>query len=250
MNVRPSLSQALVLASTIAILTATGCHKKAEAPPAPIVPAAAPAAAPTAAITADPLAVDLGQSVVLNWRTQNATAVTIDGIGEVPANGTQTVAPSSSTNFHLTAKGDGGTTEANVRVTVRVPVAPTAPAPETDMTSEQLFKQNVKDAFFDFDSYELRPDAVTATSGAATFLIAHPTLKIVIGGYADERGSAEYNLALGENRANAARTALVNAGVPANRLRVISFGKEKQFCTESNEECWQQNRRAQFSIDR
>jgi peptidoglycan-associated lipoprotein len=118
------------------------------------------------------------------------------------------------------------------------------------MTSEQLFKQNVKDAFFDFDSYELRPDAVTATSGAATFLIAHPTLKIVIGGYADERGSAEYNLALGENRANAARTALVNAGVPANRLRVISFGKEKQFCTESNEECWQQNRRAQFSIDR
>ena len=243
--------KATILASTLVLMAAvTGCHKKAPAvAPAP-PPTPAPTPAPTASITADPLAIDLGQSVVLNWRTQNATVVTIDGIGEVPANGTQTVAPSSSTNFHLTAKGDGGTTEANVRVTVRVPVAPTAPAPETDMTSEQLFKQNVKDAFFDFDSYELRPDAVTATSGAATFLIAHPTLKIVIGGYADERGSAEYNLALGENRANAARTALVNAGVPANRLRVISFGKEKQFCTESNEECWQQNRRAQFSIDR
>ena len=253
MNARPSLRQALALASTLVILAAvTGCHKKSSGVnPSSLGPApAAPAAAPTAAITADPLAIDLGQSVVLNWRTQNATVVTIDGIGEVPANGTQTVAPSSSTNFHLTAKGDGGTTEANVRVTVRVPVVPAPPAPETDMTSEALFKQNVKDAFFDFDSYELRPDAVAATSGAATFLIAHPTLKIVIGGYADERGSAEYNLALGENRANAARTALVNAGVAANRLRVISFGKEKQFCTESNEECWQQNRRAQFSIDR
>ncbi|HEY6376815.1 MAG TPA: OmpA family protein [Edaphobacter sp.] len=253
MKARPTIRQALALASTLAILAAvTGCHKnKSGVNPASLGPApAAPAAAPTAAITADPLAIDLGQSVVLNWRTQNATVVTIDGIGEVPANGTQTVAPSSSTNFHLTAKGDGGSTEANVRVTVRVPVAPTAPAPETDMTSEALFKQNVKDAFFDFDSYELRPDAAAATAGAATFLLAHPTLKIVIGGYADERGSAEYNLALGENRANAARTALVNAGVPANRLRVISFGKEKQFCTESNEECWQQNRRAQFSIDR
>lgn len=250
MNARPSLRQSLVLASTLAILAATGCHKKAAVAPAATPPAPAPAAAPTAAITADPLAIDLGQSVVLNWRTQNATVVTIDGIGEVPSNGTQTVAPSTSTNFHLTAKGDGGTTEANVRVTVRVPEAPRAPAAETDMTSEALFKQNVQDAFFDFDSYDLRPDAVTATSGAATFLLAHPTLKIVIGGYADERGSAEYNLALGENRANAARTALVNAGVAANRLRVISFGKEKQFCTESNEACWQQNRRAQFSIDR
>src|SRR5579871_6280981 len=242
---------ATILASTLVLMAAvTGCHKKQPVvPPSSLGPAPTPSA-PTASITADPLAIDLGQSVVLNWRTQNATVVTIDGIGEVPVNGTQTVSPSSSTNFHLTAKGDGGTTEANVRVTVRVPVAPTPPPAETDMTSEQLFKQNVKDAFFDFDSYELRPDAVAATSGAATFLIAHPTLKIVIGGYADERGSAEYNLALGENRANAARTALVNAGVPANRLRVISFGKEKQFCTESNEECWQQNRRAQFSIDR
>jgi peptidoglycan-associated lipoprotein len=253
MNVRPSPRQAFVLASTLVLIAAvTGCHKKSSGVnPSSLGPTpAAPAAAPTAAITADPLAIDLGQSVVLNWRTQNAATVTIDGIGEVPANGTQTVAPSNSTNFHLTAKGDGGATEASVRVTVRVPVAPTAPAPETDMTSEQLFKQNVQDAFFDFDSYELRPDASAATQGAATFLLAHPNLKVVIGGYADERGSAEYNLALGENRANAARTALVNAGVPANRLRVISFGKEKQFCTESNEACWQQNRRAQFSIDR
>jgi peptidoglycan-associated lipoprotein len=118
------------------------------------------------------------------------------------------------------------------------------------MGSEAAFHQNVQDIFFDYDSYELRPDASTSITQAASYLNSHPAIKVVIGGYCDDRGSAEYNLALGENRANSARTALVSAGVPANRLRVISYGKEKQFCTEQTEACWQQNRRAQFSLDR
>jgi peptidoglycan-associated lipoprotein len=244
----------LVMAATLIALGAvTGCHKKTSGVnPSTLGPApAAPAAAPAATITADPVAIDLGQSVVLNWRSQNATAVTIDGIGDVNLNGTQTVSPSNSTNFHLTAKGDGGTTEASVRVTVRVPVAPTAPPTvAADMGSEAAFHQNVQDIFFDYDSFELRPDAATSTTQAAAYLAAHPSIKVVIGGYCDDRGSAEYNLALGENRANSARTALVSAGVAANRLRVISYGKEKQFCTEETESCWQQNRRAQFSLDR
>jgi peptidoglycan-associated lipoprotein len=245
--------RALALIAVVAALSAvTGCHKKDKAvDPSTLGPMPAPAAAaPTATLSADPVAIDLGQSVVLNWRTQNATVVTIDGIGEVPLNGTQTVSPSSSTNFHLTAKGDGGTTEANVRVTVRVPVAPTAPSDSGDMGSEAAFHQNVQDVFFDYDSYDLRPDAQTSAQTAATYLNAHPAIKIVIGGYCDERGSAEYNLALGENRANSAKTALVTAGVATTRIRVISYGKEKQFCTEQNESCWQQNRRAQFSMDR
>ncbi|HEY6412496.1 MAG TPA: OmpA family protein [Edaphobacter sp.] len=243
--------RASILATTLVLIAAvTGCHKKTPAaPPASMAPTPTPTA-PTASISADPLAIDLGQSVVLNWRSQNATVVTIDGIGEVPANGTQTVSPSSSTNFHLTAKGDGGTTEANVRVTVRVPVAPTAPVNEGDAGTEAAFRQNVQDIFFDFDSYDLRPDAQSSIPTSAAYIKAHPGLHVLIGGFADERGSAEYNLALGENRANAARTALVSAGVPAGQLRVISFGKEKQFCTESNEACWQQNRRAQFTIDK
>jgi peptidoglycan-associated lipoprotein len=243
----------LMAAALISIGAVTGCHKKASGiDPNALGPAPAPPPpAPTATITADPLAIDLGQSVVLNWRTQNATSVTIDGIGDVNTNGTQTVSPSTSTNFHLTAKGDGGATEANVRVTVRVPAAPTAPPPaDNDMGSEAAFHENVQDVFFDYDSYDLRPDATAAATKAAAYLTAHPAIRVVIGGYCDDRGSAEYNLALGENRANAARTALVNAGVQASRLRVISYGKEKQFCTEDNESCWQQNRRAQFSLDR
>src|ERR1700753_4218274 len=135
--------------AVIALGAAAGCHKKASGVnPNSLGPLPeAPAAAPTATITADPLAIDLGQSVVLNWRTQNATVVTIDGIGQVNVNGTQTVAPSNSTNFHLTAKGDGGTVEANVRVTVNVPVAPTPPAADAsnaDMGSDALFHQNVQ----------------------------------------------------------------------------------------------------------
>jgi len=251
--VQMKFHRTLVIAATLVALGAvTGCHKKASGVnPSALGPApAAPAAPPTATITADPVAIDLGQSVVLNWRSQNATSVAIDGIGPVNLNGTQTVSPSNSTNFHLVAIGDGGTTEANVRVTVRVPVAPTAPAPVADMGSEAAFHQNVKDIFFDYDSYDLRPDATSSTTEAAAYLAAHPNIKVVIGGYCDDRGSAEYNLALGENRANAARAALVSAGVASNRLRVISYGKEKQFCTEETESCWQQNRRAQFSLDR
>ena len=247
---------ALLLA--ISLASVTGCGKKT----APINPAstaptvAAPTPAPTASLTADPLAIDLGSSVVLNWRTTDSTSVTIDGIGPVNVNGTQTVSPSSSTNFHLVAKGDGGTVEANVRVTVRVPVAPTVPVEAAttnttaDMGSEEVFHQNVQDMYFDYDSASLRPDGEAAAVKSASYLVAHPDIRIVIGGYCDDRGSAEYNLALGENRANAAKTALVNAGVAPARVRVVSYGKEKQFCTDETEACWQQNRRAQFSLDR
>lgn len=239
--------------ASLALLLAAGCHKKQ--PPLPPPAALAPSlAAPTATLTADPEAIDLGQSVVLNWRTTNASTVSIDGIGNVSINGTQTVSPASSTNFHLVAKGDGGIADANVRVTVRVPVAPTGPttgtADEGDMGSDAAFHAAVKDLFFDYDSFEIRSDAEGSISGAARYLTAHPAIKVLIAGYCDSRGSAEYNITLGENRANAAKTALVSAGIAPARLRVVSYGKERQFCNEENESCWQQNRRAQFNLDR
>lgn len=247
--------KATLLGATFALLTITGCHHDhASAIPANAgAPDNSGGPAPTASLTADPPSIDLGQSVVLNWRTTNATSVTIDGIGQLPINGTQTVSPSNSTNFHLIAKGDGGVTEANVRVTVRVPVVPSMGADNNadgDMGSEAAFHQNVQDLFYDYDSFDLRPDAQSSVMHAASYLNAHPAIKVLIGGYCDDRGSAEYNITLGENRANAAKTALVSAGVPANRLRVVSYGKEKQFCTEENEGCWQQNRRAQFTLDK
>lgn len=247
---RTSFWNKAALVATVALLTAAGCHKKQAAPPAAAMAPESTSPPPTASITADPTAIDLGQSVVLNWRTTNAASVSIDGIGEVPVNGTQTVSPSNSTNFHLVAKNDGGTTEANVRVTVRVPEVPAAPGDNGTAGSDAQFHANVQDIFFAYDSYDLNPQAGTSITSAAAYLNAHAGIKILIGGYCDDRGSAEYNITLGENRANAAKTALVSAGVAADRMRVISYGKEKQFCTEETESCWQQNRRDQFSIDR
>ncbi len=252
---RYTLRTSALTVAMVSTLVLAGCHKKASAPPPYTAPTTAAAAAPTATLTASPEAIDLGQSVVLTWRTTGATSVAIEGIGPVNPNGTQNATPSTSTNFHLTATGDGGMAEANVRVTVRVPVAPTAGnsgsnGTSGDLGSEAAFHAAVEDVFFDYDSYDLRPDAQANAAKAASYLNQHPAIKVLIGGYCDDRGSAEYNLALGENRANAAKTALVNAGVSASRIRAVSYGKEKQFCTEQDESCWRQNRRAQFSMDK
>jgi len=250
MNYRGLLQRrSLILATGVTMLyLAAGCHKKA-APPPPPPPTPPSAPAPTATISASPNVVNAGGSVVLAWRTTDATDVSIDGIGAVPTAGTRTVNPSESTNYHLVAKGEGGTADATARVTVNAAPQPTSNLSETDVT-DALFHQNVKDIFYDYDSYDIRSDAQSTISQDANFLNQHPGLKVVIGGYCDERGSTEYNLALGENRANAAKQALASAGVSPDRLCTVSYGKEKQFCTEHDENCWQLNRRAQFSLDK
>jgi peptidoglycan-associated lipoprotein len=234
------------LIAVAALMLAAGCHKKAVPPPPPPPPEAT-APAPTASITVTPSTINQGGGAVLAWKTTDATDISIDGIGTVNAYGTQNVTPTDSTTYHLVARGPGGSTDATARLTVNA-AAPPPPPPSETMT-EQMFEQNVRPAFFDYDSYDIRPDAQTVLAQDAGFLSAHPTLKVVIGGYCDDRGSAEYNLALGENRANAAKQALVNGGVSPDRIRTVSYGKEKQFCTQADEACWQQNRRAGFSLD-
>ena len=165
---RTTIWNKAALVGTLALLTASGCHKKQAAPPPAAMAPESITPPPTASITADPPAIDLGQSVVLNWRTSNATGVSIDGIGEVAVNGTQTVSPSSSTNFHLVAKNGGGTTEANVRVTVRVPEVPAAPADNNgNMGSDAAFHAAVQDVFFGYDSFDLNAQADTSITAAA-----------------------------------------------------------------------------------
>lgn len=220
-----------------AVLTLGACKKKVAPPPPPPPP---PPAAPTASLTANPSTVDKGQATTLTWETQNANNVSIDGLGTVDANGSRQVTPEDSTTYHLVAKGPGGTQEATARVTV---TQPAPPPPQANATEEELFNQNVKDIFFDYDKYDVRPDQQSAVQADATFLNQHSGINITLEGHCDERGSTEYNLALGDNRANAAKNALVQAGVAANRIKTISYGKEKPFCTEHTEACWQQNRR-------
>ena len=232
----------------VALAAVAGCSKKQPLPPAAPPPPAVVAPAPTAQLTATPTVVSAGDQVVLNWRTSDATSVSIDGIGDVPTSGVKTVTPSVSTTYHLVARGEGGSAEASARVVVNAP--PAVVVPTNTMSAEEEFKANVQDAFFDYDTYDIRSDAQATLSRDASYLVSHPDVKVVIGGYCDERGSNEYNLALGQNRADAAKNALVTAGVAAPRIRVISYGKEKPFCSESTEECWQQNRRAGFAMDR
>jgi peptidoglycan-associated lipoprotein len=242
------LSRAFVpvvfLASLIAV---AGCHHKPKALPAAETAPPPAAPAPTAQLTATPSTISAGDQVVLTWRTTDATNVSIDGIGDVPTSGVKSVTPAASTTYHLVARGEGGSADASATVTVNTP--PAVSVPSTSMSADQEFAANVQPIFFDYDTADLRSDAQATLSKNAAFLNSHPEIKIVIGGYCDERGSNEYNLALGQNRAEAARNALVNAGVASNRIRVISYGKEKPFCTESTEDCWQLNRRDGFSMD-
>lgn len=232
----------------VALVAIAGCKKK-EAPLAPTETAPQTAAMkPMATITATPAVISAGDQVQLSWRTSDATSVSIDGIGDVPTSGVKTVTPTVSTTYHLVARGDGGSTDATASVTVNSP--PAVSVPSTTVSAEEDFKAHVQDIFFDYDTYDIRSDAQATLSRDAAYLGSHPDVKIVIGGYCDERGSNEYNLALGQNRADAAKNALVTAGVAASRIRVVSYGKEKPFCSESTEECWQQNRRAGFTIDR
>jgi len=232
----------------IALTAISGCKKKtaplpsAEEAPATSVPT------PTAQLSATPTVVSAGDQVQLSWKTTNASTVSIDGIGDVPTVGVKTVTPTESTTYHLVARGDGGTADASAYVTVNGPVAVTVPS--TSMTEQQDFDAHVQPIFFAYDSYDIQGDAQAILAKNADYLNSHPNIKVVIGGYCDERGSDEYNLVLGQNRAQAAKTALVTAGIAADRIRVISYGKEKPFCSDSTEECWQLNRRDGFTIDK
>ena len=240
MNISKNRWLTLVLALA-AIMVLGACRKKVAPPPPPPPP---PPPAPTATLNASPTSIQRGQTATLAWQTTNATDVTIEGVGPVQPSGSQTVSPTESTSYRLIARGAGGTIDATARVTVTEPPPPPAPAPT--ITDEQAFAQQVKDIYFDYDKYDVRADAQPDLQANAEFLRSHPNVRITIEGHADERGSTEYNLALGDNRANAAKQALVQMGISADRIRTISFGKEKPFCTESTEECWQQNRRAHF----
>lgn len=137
------------------------------------------------------------------------------------------------------------------------PPPPAAPAPRP-LTEDELFAQKsldqlnserpLGDVYFDLDQSAIRDDARAALATNATWLKRWTNTRISIEGHCDERGTAEYNLGLGERRASAVKAYLVELGVPADRVVIVSKGKEAPFCTESNEACWQQNRRGHFII--
>lgn len=252
---------AIGLALTLAMFAA-GCKKKV-APPAPAPPPAQappPAPPPTPAeptvaqFTAEPTSIQRGQSSTLRWEvTGNVTSVNINnGVGVVQATGNQRVSPSDSVTYTLTATGPGGSRTATATVSVSAPPPPPPPpAPARTTTLEERLSGEVQDAFFDYDKTDIRSDArdvLTRSAGAIKAILNDfPNASIVIEGHCDERGSAEYNLGLGDRRASAAKDFLQQLGVPADRLKTVSYGKERPQCTEASESCYQRNRRAHFA---
>ncbi len=241
----------IVLYAAIALaIVGVGCKH-----PAPVTPAAAPAPPPpppqpTVTLQATPANVQRWQSATLRWSSTNATSLTLaPGVGMVSPEGDTSVTPTDSTTYTITAMGPGGSASATARVTVTAPPPPppaAAPAPSL----EEMFNKEVMDAYFDFDKSDVRADARNALTQTAGFLKSYPQVKVTIEGHCDERGSTEYNLALGDRRAQAAKDFLVSLGVASDRMQTVSYGKERPFCTEHNEDCWQQNRRAHFVMAR
>jgi peptidoglycan-associated lipoprotein len=222
-----------------------GCKKPPKATQ-PVTKETTPApATPTVTLQASPTSVNKGESSTLSWNSTDATQLTIDqGVGPVTAQGSTKVTPSDTTTYTITATGPGGNASATASVNVNAPPAPVEQPRQPSL--DELFLKEVRDAYFDTDKSDLRPDARAALSKTADFLKNYPSIKVTVEGHCDERGSTEYNLGLGVRRANAVTQYLVSLGVSADRLNPTSFGKEKPFCTESNEACWQQNRRGHF----
>jgi peptidoglycan-associated lipoprotein len=237
------LSIFLSLATLTTVLSLVGCAKKVAKVTPPSPPASA---APTVTLAANPSVVQQGQPAVLTWQTTNANEITIAGLGTLPSSGSRSVMPEASTTYTLVATGVGGTNEASARVTVNAAITSATPS----LTDDALFGQNVKDVFFDYNTFAIRSKEAPTVQNDETFLSQHPGIKVLIEGHCDDRGSEEYNIALGTSRADSVKTALVQEGISADRIRAVSYGKEKPFCTEDNEQCWQQNRVDHFAIER
>jgi len=246
-----------ILVMTLALVT--GCQKKTPVIAAlPVLPnAEVPEApklnAPTIAeFAVEPSSIERGQTAMLRWQVSDATQIYIDqGIGAVAATGQRRISPVESTTYALLARGLGGQASATATLAVMLPPPPVSKPEIPPKTFIERLSSEVHDVYFDFDQSNIREDAqvaLTSNAGALKSLFRDfPTMTVVLEGHCDERGSAEYNIALGDRRATAAREFLGQLGVEPERLLVLSYGKERPQCTESNEDCWQRNRRAHFA---
>lgn len=247
----------LALTAVLILGTLAGCGKKVPPPPppqpTPIPENAPPAAKPNIAyFSAEPTTVTVGQPSSLRWSVTDATSVSIDnGIGEVSPNGRRGVYPTATTTYHLLATGPGGTTAADATVTVSAPPPPPPTVTVAQPTIQEILAKQVQDIHFEYDKSDIRGEDQAILQGDASALKTvfqmDPNFIVTIEGHCDERGSAEYNLGLGDRRAATTKDALIALGVPGDKLKTISFGKERPLCTEPTEDCYARNRRAHFS---
>ena len=255
---------AIFLAPAMLMIPA-GCTKKIPTPPPVATPKVTerttpppppPARPRIANFVADPLTIDRGQSSTLRWTVEGANDISISqGIGSVQGSGSRTVYPSATTTYTLTAKGAGGSSDSNATVSVNIPAPPAPPVePSKGMTIsfKEWMEKNLEDIYFDYDKNDIREDArASLTRNADKMKSAlsgdYKDAVFIVEGHCDERGSAEYNLGLGDRRSTSSKEFMTQLGVPGDRLKTVSYGKERPACSDNTEACWQKNRRAHFA---
>jgi peptidoglycan-associated lipoprotein len=139
-------------------------------------------------------------------------------------------------------------TEPREEVVEEMEIAKAEDIRESELSIEEKARSIFQDIHFDFDKYHIRSDARPTLNAVADFLNDNSKLNIVIEGHCDDRGTNEYNLALGERRAKSTKSYLVSLGISPSRMILITYGEERPKCTQQNESCWQENRRAHFVI--
>jgi peptidoglycan-associated lipoprotein len=187
----------------------------------------------------------------LTWDSSNTSSLSIDGgIGNVAGSGSIVVSPASSTTYTAVATGPGGEGRASTRVTVLEPRPPVDVSTDADKIQEAINNGSVRPVFFDYDKADLSEESKGILRENARVFRLYPQAKVAVEGHCDERGTEEYNLALGDRRAVAAKDFLVELGVDPAQLDTISYGEEQPFNPGHDEASWAQNRRAHFSVKR
>ena len=170
----------------------------------------------------------------------------ISGCAKQPATTAATAAPAPAPAPRAAAPGPAPTAAAPAQSGTATTAAPASTARPS--LKEFTAVAALKDVFFEFDKYDIRAEDAKTLDANATWLKSNAENLVLIEGHCDERGTNEYNLALGERRAKAAMNYLVSQGVQANRITIISYGEERPLCNEKNESCWSKNRRAHFLV--
>ena len=232
-----------------------GPPTRTPAPPSQPAPSDRPLPSPELQASVAPSRIQPGESALLTWESRHASRVSIaPGIGQVDRVGQLRLYPDVTTTYALTAAGSGGTVRREVTVAVgglvEAPLKAEDIRPDPSLPLEERFRQAVQPVFFEFDKAELSPQAWRVLDANAAWL-ADPDnqgFQFIIQGHCDIRGTDEYNLALGDMRAQVARQHLVSKGVDPARIITVSFGEERPFELGGTEEAHALNRRAHFVL--
>jgi peptidoglycan-associated lipoprotein len=211
--------------------------------------------APTVDFSVEPERILRGEQAQLRWTSENGTTARISpAIGSVGLQGMREVSPTQDTTYTLAVEGAGGVTTKTVRLAI---VSNELPSNRSTVSSENLdvpfdsVVGRIRDVYFDYDASGLRPDMEQVLIENGRLLMdlfsTYSDGTVLIEGHCDERGTNEYNLALGDRRAAAVKEFLTAQGVPADRMRTVSLGEERPQCFEAAETCWSRNRRAHFT---